>query len=167
MAMAMNNDSVRIQLEECKVELVGLESLVNGLGVTSTASPYLSKYALIKACGTIEQAFKSIIADKCSYRARVQVKTFLTQKVRNGSANPSFDNICKLLGAFDSAWRISFRDGVNRQANVSSLKTSLQSLVDARNEFAHGGNPKVAIRDVCKYFDDARLVIELLDGVVG
>jgi hypothetical protein len=165
--MAMNNNSVKALLDECRIELSGLETLVNGLGLTSTASPYLSKYGLIKACGTVEQAFKSIVADKCSYRARVQVKNFLTKHVRNGSANPSFENICKLLAVFDGDWKSAFKNNLNGTANAASLKTSLQSLVDARNEFAHGGNPRVAIRDVCKYFDDARKVIESLDAVVG
>jgi len=129
--------------------------------------PYLSKYGLIKACGTIEQAFKSLVADRCSYRARAQIKNYLTKMVRNSSSNPSFGNICKLLKSFDSSWNAAFKDAVNNHASSNSLKTSLQSLVDTRNEFAHGGNPRVSIGDVRRYFHDARAVIEELDWVVG
>ena len=167
MAMAMNNESVRNLLDECDAELANLETLVNGLGLGSTIVPYLSKYGLIKACGTIEQAFKSLVADRCSYRARLQIKNYLADKVRNSSSNPSFDNICRLLKSFDDNWKTMFKDAVNNHGRATSLKTSLQSLVDARNEFAHGGNPRVSIGDVRQYYIDAREVIEQLDAVVG
>ena len=163
----MNNDSVRQLLDACGAEIAALQTLVNGLGVGSNIVPYLSKYGLIKACGTIEQAFKSIVADKCSYRARQQIKNYLTEKVRNGSSNPSYSNICSLLKAFDTTWRDNFKNLVDGHAHAASLKTSLQSLVDARNEFAHGGNPRISIGDVALYYADARKVIECLDRVVG
>jgi len=165
--MAMNNDSVKSLLDDCENELAALEALAIGLGMGSNIVPYLSKYGLIKACGTIEQAFKSIVADKCSYRAKLQLKNYLTEKVRNSSSNPSFSNMCDLLKAFDNGWKASFKDALKNHTNAGALKTSLQSLVDARNEFAHGGNPQVSIGNVRKYFDDARMVIEELDRVVG
>lgn len=163
----MNNDTVRVLLDDCSTELAAIEVLINGLGLGSTIVPYLSKYGLIKACGTIEQAFKSVVADRCAYRARAQIKNYLTDKVRNSSSNPSFDNICKLLKSFDAGWKTAFKDAVNNHGRASSLKTSLQSLVDARNEFAHGGSPRVSIGDVRQYFQDAREVIVELDRVVG
>lgn len=167
MAMTMNNDSVEALLDECGSELTALEAFVTGLGMASNIVPYLSKYGLVKACGTIEQAFKAVVADKCSFRAKAQLKNYLTEKVRNSSSNPSFDNICKLLKSFDPAWKTSFKSAINAHASAASLRTSLQSLVDARNEFTHGGNPRVSIGDVRRYFDDARIVIEELDQIVG
>lgn len=163
----MNNDSVRQLLDSCETEIAALETLVHGLGIGSSIVPYLSKYGLIKACGTIEQAFKSIVADKCSYRAKQQIKNYLAQKVRNSSSNPSYGNICNLLKGFDGVWKDDFKAAVDAHPQASSLKTSLQSLVDARNEFAHGGNPRISIRDVSQYYSDARKVIECLDQVVG
>lgn len=163
----MNNESVKQLLDDCESEIASLDTLVGGLGMTSNIVPYLSKYGLIKACGTIEQAFKSIVADKCSYRARQQIKNYLGEKVRNSSSNPSFSNICQLLKGFDLAWKVGFKDAVNAHPQADALKTSLQSLVDARNEFAHGGNPRIAIGDVVQYYADARQVIECLDQVIG
>ncbi|MBB6086992.1 HEPN domain-containing protein [Wenzhouxiangella marina] len=162
----MKNDAVRALLDDCETELAAIETLINSLGLGSTIVPYLSKYGLIKACGTIEQAFKSVVADRCSYRARSQIKNYLEDNVRNSSSNPSFSNICKLLKSFDESWKTGFKGGVNMHARASSLKTSLQSLVDARNEFAHGGNPRVSIGDVRQYYQDAREVIVELDRVV-
>ena len=44
--------------------------------------------------------------------------------------------------------------------------TSLQSLVDARNDFAHGGHPSTSISDLITYFTDSKEVIEVLDQIV-
>ena len=94
------------------------------------------------------------------------MKNYLTKLVRNSSSNPSFDNMCSLLKSFDSQWHQNFKYEVNSDPASASLKTSLQSLVDARNEFAHGGSPRISISDVIAYFRAARQVIEKLDMVV-
>lgn len=46
------------------------------------------------------------------------------------------------------------------------LKGALTLLVDARNEFAHGGNPDMAINSTISHFKDGVRVIQILDLVV-
>jgi len=163
----MNNASVNSLLLGCANELAAIETLVDGLGIGSSIVPYLSRYGVIKACGTIEQAFKSIVADKCSFRGKPQVKRFLRRKIRESSTNPSYSAICSVLHDFDENWKNDFKKAIDSDSRGVALKTSLQSLVDARNEFAHGGSPHVSIADVIQYYSDARLVIEKLDAIVG
>jgi HEPN superfamily RiboL-PSP-like protein len=45
--------------------------------------------------------------------------------------------------------------------------SSIQSLVDARNDFAHGGNPTITFSDIKHYFGESKLLIETLDNVIG
>lgn len=98
----MNNPEVQRLLDDCSTELSQVKTLIDNLGVASNnIAPYLTKYSLIRACGTIEQAFKSIVCDFCSRRSKKQVKRFLEQHVRDSSMNPSYSNICKLLKQFD------------------------------------------------------------------
>jgi len=163
----MNNSQVQQQLDDCAVDLAQVATIVTGLGIGSNIVPYLTKYAIIRACGVIEQSFKSVIADHCSHRSKKQVKQFLTRRIRDGSANPSFDNMCRFLGDFDDDWKSEFKAKLAHESNKSQLLTSLQSLVDARNDFAHGGNPSASLGDVTRYFTDARRVIELMDQVVS
>jgi hypothetical protein len=163
----MNNASVEDELANCKSELDHIAALINGLGLTSTISPYLSKYAVIRSCGSVETAFKSLIADFVSRRGKKQVKRFLHRKIRSGSANPSFANMCKFLLDFDEQWKKDFKEQLDLDPNKTSLLTSLQSLVDARNDFAHGGSPSVTITDVLRYFEDARRILEKLDNIIG
>jgi len=81
--------------------------------------------------------------------------------------NPSYSNICQLLQDFDEDWKIAFKSVVDACGDKIILINSLQSLVDARNDFAHGGNPNVSIGDVRQYFIHARQLAEMLDNVVN
>lgn len=162
----MNNAEVQQQMTVCSAELAQVKTLIDNLGFTSTIVPYLTKYAVVRACGSVELAFKAVIADYCSRRGKKQVKRFLTRKVRDGSANPSYDKICQFLHDFDEEWKRDFKGLIEQEANKANLLTSLQSLVDARNDFAHGGNPSASIGDVLVYYGHARRIIEIMDGVV-
>ena len=162
----MNNVEVQKLLDDCASELSHVKIIIDGLGVASNIAPYLTKYSLIRACGTIEQAFKSIICDFCSRRSKKQIKRFLEQHVRDSSLNPSYSNICKLLKEFDEDWWKQFKTSINNSPDKTAWTTSLQSLVDARNNFAHGGNPSASIGDVIIYYQHSRSVIEELDSNV-
>jgi hypothetical protein len=159
----MNNPEVQRLLDDCSTELSQVKTLIDNLGVASNIAPYLTKYSLIRACGTIEQAFKSIICDFCSRRSKKQVKRFLEQHVRDSSMNPSYSNICKLLKQFDEDWHTQFKTSIDNVPDKTTWMTALQSLVDARNDFAHGGNPSASIGDVIIYYQHSRAVIEKLD----
>lgn len=162
----MNNTDVEQQLNSCQLELTNIQGIITGLGVTSNIVPYLTKYSVIRACGSIESAFKTVIADYCEYRSKRQVKRFISKRIREGSANPSFDMICKFLGEFDEDWKTNFKNQLNLEPNKQNMKDSLQSLVDARNDFAHGGNPSASINDVISYYGNSRKIIEIMDQVI-
>lgn len=167
MVLLMNNNEVLLLLDECQDDLDKVGTIIDSLGQTSSVVPYLSKYAIIKACGTIEVAYKTIIADNCSKRTKKQVKTFIDNKVRDSSHNPSYTNICNLLDEFDSDWKDNFKQQVQIHTDRDEILTSLSSLVAARNEFAHGGNPTITISDVIRYYRFCRIVIEIIDNVVA
>ncbi|HCN71370.1 MAG TPA: hypothetical protein DIS96_06530 [Pusillimonas sp.] len=162
----MNNIDVDKLLNECRQELDHVQSCIATLGIMSPVSPYLTKYAVIKACGTIEVSFKSLIADFCNKRSKKQVQQFINWRIVKGSANPSHDNIRRLLGQFDENWKKAFQNNINTDPDKTHMIASLESLVAARNEFSHGGNPTISITDVSNHFDYARRVVQYIDGVV-
>lgn len=162
----MNNPEVAQVLSACDGELLHVQTIIASLGITSAVVPYLTKYAVVRACGSIETSFKAVIADYCSHRSKKQVKRFIDRRIRDGSANPTIDNMNRFLRDFDEDWLATFKTQLNAEPNKPALITSLQSLVDARNEFAHGGNPTTSLTDVVQYFDHAKRIIEIMDGVV-
>jgi hypothetical protein len=162
----MNNADVDLHLAQCRAELDHVQATIGTVGVMSPVTPYLTRYAVIRACGAIEVSFKSLIADFCTKRSKKQIKRFIHLKIRKGSANPSQENIMNILNQFDEDWKRSFKSNLKADPNKQKLLDSLQSLVDARNDFAHGGSPTLTISDVIQHFDHARRVVEYVDAVV-
>lgn len=162
----MNNSDVDLLLTQCRSELVHVESSIATLGVVSSVAPYLTKYAVIRACGAVEVSFKALIADFCNKGSKKQVKRYIALKITRSSANPSHSKIIEMLDHFDEDWKNTFKANIGADPDKTHLLDSLQSLVDARNEFAHGGNPTLSISDVIRHFDNARRVLEYVDHVV-
>jgi hypothetical protein len=163
----MNNQDVLLLLNETQIDIDNAHSICLSLGMTSNVVQYLNKYSIIKACGTIEVAYKSIISDYCIRRAKKQVKEFINQTIRESSSNPSYSNICSTLKKFDAAWHSKFKSKLDTHPEKSKIMSSLESLVEARNDFAHGGNPTLTITDINAYYKNSLKLIEILDEIIG
>lgn len=161
----MYNKDVEERLAACRDELAGICSLLDGIGESARPTPYVKKYAVIRATGAIEAGFKQIIADKVDEGSRSQVKNFVKKKVRDSSSNPSLGMIEDFLNQFDERWREKFAELLGLE-DKPKLKGSLTKLVNARNEFAHGGSPDIEIADTCECFEDGVRVLRLVETVV-
>jgi hypothetical protein len=161
----MDNISAQERIEDCVRELDKIEHMIEGMGKMSNPVPFLTKYAIIKACGTIEFCFKTIIADFHDNQTS-QVKNYINSTFRTSSINPSKSNICKSLNSFDSSWNENFKKGLEALVNKAKVEQSLESLNNARNTFAHGGHPSASFDNVKDYFFDAVKMIEILDKIV-
>lgn len=161
----MNNTTIKNLLLDVQQEITDLKALIHRQGPFHTTTPYLTRYSLIKASGTLEIAFKTIIADFC-VTTHSQVDYFIENKVRRNSMNPSYENICRLLGDFDDTWVNSFKALVSRDSSKARMMSSLKSLSVARNQFAHGGNPNTSIDAIELYYLDGMRIMSILDAVV-
>lgn len=161
----MNNGDVKKILDDCRAELDGISALLTGLGDGANPTPYIKRYAVIRATGSIETAFKQAIADKIDKDSHVQVRNFIRRKVRDSSCNPKLGMIENMLSEFDDRWRARF-DELMALDDKPRLKGALTALVEARNDFAHGGSPNLPITLTLQHFNDGVRVIEILDAVV-
>lgn len=162
----MNNSSATEVIAGCNLELEKIHNIIQGLGSTSHPVPYLTKYAIIKACGTIEYCFKTILADTYADGQSQQIKNYIDNTFRNSSMNPSMDKINRVLKQFDEEWNIKFKTELNLLEHKERIIDSLKSLNQARNTFAHGGNPTASFENIRSYFTDSIKVIEILDRIV-
>lgn len=162
----MRNRVAKKILDDCLVELKNISQLLSGLGESANPTPYLKKYAVIRATGSIETAFKQTIADRVDHGSHDQVKNFIRIKVRDSSSNPKFTVIENLLMEFDPRWKARFSEQIALD-DPFKLKSALTSLVHARNEFAHGGNPNLAIDETLSFFESGVRVIQILDSVIN
>lgn len=159
----MNNQDVQTLIEECESDFERIEKIIDVLLSTNPAVPYLTKYGIIKACGTLEQAFKVMISDFSCIGQSSQVKKFIDISFRESSINPNLDNIHKSLKKFDEQWNDNFKSLLNTDVEITKIRSSIASLNNARNLFAHGGNPTVTFNDVVDYFGDAKKILNYLD----
>lgn len=163
----MNNPEAQNSINLCREELQRIKTLIEDLlGHTSPIVPYLTKYAIVRACGTIEYSFKTIIADLHTGNTP-QVANYIDNTIRNSSMNPSISNICSTLKKFDEEWNTTFKQKINNHVHGQRLKDSIDSLNNARNSFAHGGTPTSSFENVSEYFEDTVLIINMLDEVVS
>ncbi|WP_421260789.1 HEPN domain-containing protein [Aeromonas jandaei] len=165
MSSIMTNNEVQVILSDCHQELESIKALLTGLGAAANPTPYIKKYAVIRASGSIETAFKKIIADRIDSESNIQVKNFIKRKIRDSSCNPKLSQIENMLTEFDSRWRNRFDEQISLD-DKPRLKGSLTVLVDARNDFAHGGNPDLDIDNTIQHFLDGVRVITILDAVL-
>lgn len=161
----MNNQTALTSLNDCSAELEKLQQIIDVFGQSHSIVPFLTNYAVIKCCGTIEYCFKIIISDFHN-SLPPQAKNYIENTFLYGSLNPSKHNICKSLIKFDEQWNYNFKSKLSIELNKSRIESSLSSLNEARNAFAHGSNPGVSFSSVVAYFTDAKRVIEILDEVV-
>lgn len=161
----MNNQTVLNNLNDCSNELQKIQESISFVGQSHSIVPFLTNYAIIKCCGTIENAFKTIITDFHNSLPQ-QAKNYIEETFYKSSMNPNKENIHKSLEKFDPSWNNSFKDKLNQDPNKSRIESSLKSLNEARNEFAHGGRPSVSFQSVLLYFNDSKKIIEILDEVV-
>ena len=161
----MNNQNAQNYIDNCLNELQGIEDLINGLGHLSKPVPYLTKYAVIKSCGTIESCFKTIISD-VHLNQSIQIQNYIDKTIRGSSMNPSQKNICTTLNRFDSNWNTNYKQQLNSHAKSQQLIDSLKSLNEARNTFAHGGSINQTFQSIKGYFIDSVEVIKIIDNVV-
>lgn len=167
MAFNINNESVLESINNCLRELIQIEHLIEGIGGTSPVVQYLTRYAIIKSCGTIEYSFKTIICDYNYSSHNNQVRKFIDGRFRNTPTNPNLDNIIKGLKQFDDNWSANFNRKVKELPNKEKLCSSLSSLNTARNTFAHGGTPNTTFSNVKDYFTDSVKFIELIDSTIN
>jgi len=162
----MNNQEAQNSIDICIEELERIYHLIQGHGHMSPIVPFLTKYSIVRACGTIEFCFKTIISDSHSGHS-TQITNFIDNTIRNSSMNPSRHNITTTLKKFDADWKNNFNQKLNETANNERLKNSIDSLNSARNSFAHGDTPSASFENIKNYFDDSIEIMKILDEVVS
>ena len=124
---------------------------------------YLISYAVVKASGTIETVFKQIIFDFLVFNARQETSKYLEKMILDSSSNPKTGNMSNILQNISSEKRNIF----DQKVKESDKKDKLNSLVQLRNDFAHGGNINISIDTITTYYDAGRSILDILDDTIN
>ena len=121
---------------------------------------YLVAYTVVKASGTIEIVFKSILHVFLAEGSKAETQLFLEKNIVDLSCNPSTGNIERLLEQIDNERKQSFS---SRTKGIQE-KTDLNSLVSLRNDLAHGRSINVSINVVQRYFESGVKILSMLEA---
>lgn len=166
MEYEINNLAAKDRIASCLSEFEKIRYMIEGMGAASNPVPFLTRYAIIRAAGTIEFSFKTIISDAHGETQTKQIKQFIDNKFRNSSINPSYSNICASLCSFDEEWNKKFKNIVSGIQQKNKVLDSLKSLNEARNSFAHGGAPSTSFNSIFEYFQDSLKIIIALESAL-
>lgn len=153
-------------LDDCSSELADIESRIQNLPSLDKGVRYLTNYAIIKAAGTAELVYRSIVADHFSQLSNNRIDKYLDSTVRYGQMSAKYEQMCNLLKRFDVTWCSSFKSAVANNTNGQRMISASNSLVTNRHSFAHGNNPTATFNDIKQYFQDVIDLIKIFDSIV-
>lgn len=157
----MNGDNTQL-LRDCDLELNKISTWIDTHKLDSNIK-YLVSYAVIKSCGTIEHILKSTLFDYLAQGAHLETQNYLQKQVLEASFNPSPEKINQLLKSMNPDWNIQFKN----QTKSTDDKEKLQSLINLRNDFAHGSSIAATISNVIEYYESAKVIITCIDGIIN
>lgn len=161
----IGNASAQAIIDDCKDELTKIEKLITSLGTTNSASGFLTRYALMKSSSTLENCYKTIIADYYEALAP-SMSCYIANMVRNASRNANIDNIHKFLKEFDSAKHSIFKNNVSAITDKDATLREFKELANARNEIAHGSSTTLSFNDIKSKFLSSIKIMEALDATM-
>lgn len=157
-------DEYRQKLDDAMQELKCIREWINkDKNKFDIKTKYLVSYAVIKASGSIEVVFKKMVFDFLALNARSETSQYLEKMILDSSCNPNTGNMSNMLQNISAEKRNIF----DQRVKVSEKKDKLNSLVQLRNDFAHGDNINISIDTVITYFNAGNSILNILDEVIS
>lgn len=161
----MYNNTAEDLFNTCTADLARIDSYIASIGSTNPASNFLTKYALMHICGTLERVYKIIITDYYK-RFSHELERFIDKNVSDASLNATYDNICKVLKLFSESKSIEFKSRVHALPNHDRILSSFTSLNNLRNDLVHGRSMNASFSEIRTLFQEVSVIIVELDNVL-
>lgn len=156
----MNGQYLQI-LNDCTIEIQSIEGWISDHPFDSNVR-FLTAYAVIRTCGTIEFVLKQMLFDHLTNGANEEANSYLSKSIIDSSFNPSPGQIYRILENIKSDWKIELENAIKG----SNEKGQLTSLVDLRNSFSHGATITVSINDVKNYYNSGIWILQKLHEII-
>lgn len=157
----MTEDCQR-NINDCRDELTNIKTWINKNQLDSNVK-YLVAYSVVRSSGAIELVFKQMVYDFLSDQAKKETQYYLEKQIIDSSCNPSVNNMLRILEQVDTQRRTRF-DTATRDTQE---KQDLGSLVNLRNDIAHGRTNNPTINNIERYFESGVKVLNKLELVLA
>lgn len=149
-------------LRDCSIELRKIKTWIKA-NIFDSNVRFLTSYAVIRASGTIERVLKQMLFDCVSQGVNNEALYYFNKHIMDASFNPSTKAINRKLSELNPAWQNSFENVIKG----SSQKGDLNSLINLRNDFAHGTPITSSIDDVIKYYISSVWILNELHKIIS
>ncbi|MBI4319344.1 MAG: hypothetical protein HY675_12710 [Chloroflexi bacterium] len=151
-----------------QVEIVRLEQRLNSLfkrvgelDADPELQAHWARYLCILVSGYLETAVREVYGGYAERTSSLRVARFVLQRL-DGVQNANMERILQTAGAFDEQWRDQLKD-----ITEGDLKDAVDSIVNNRNQIAHGRDTGISYSVVHDYYQRVTKVVRLLQEQCG
>lgn len=120
-----------------------------------------ARYLCIRISGFLEVAVYKLLTVYVSQRSSSSVARFVASQLE-GFQNPKTNKILDVLEAFNPAWHKQ----IESQDDFDKMKNAIVSIVNNRNQIAHGEDVGVTIHRIRDYYEQIRQFIDILEKTI-
>lgn len=122
---------------------------------------HVAKYLTVLISGIYEDTIKNLLKESIQRESLTkETRNFIFKQIDIIFRNPSHNNINKLLSKFNKEWLIKLREKI-KEENWEALN----SIVNNKNNIAHGDRCDITFNDIKNYYDTSKIIIIELDNL--
>jgi hypothetical protein len=121
----------------------------------------LARYLCVLVSGYLETAMRDIYGQYAATRCSPQVLRYVNHHLGRFS-NPKMGKIRALAGLFDPEWQESLGGTVDEE-----IEAAIDSVVNLRNQIAHGQDTGVSYAVVADYYKKAQRLVQAIESQCG
>lgn len=153
--MALSNELVSF---EARIDNVLKRAYEAGLDQEMRSS--LARYACVLTSGYLEESIRSVIGAWCRDKSHPNIHTYVGRQL-DWFLNPRCGKILDLLSHFSKVWHDDFLALLSDEE-----KAAIDSVVNNRNQIAHGRNVGLSPEPMTRYFKYCRSAVRKLDFII-
>lgn len=155
-----------MQSEKCKQLIIKIDSALECIKRHTDSGDeiksYLAKFLTVFICGIYEELIETIINEWVSKLNCLEVGSFMSKKIKFSFQNPKYKKIKELLDDLSEKWGNYFKENIN-QKSIDAL----ESIVNQKNNIAHGVDSTITITDIEKYYKDSLIIIKITEKIIN
>ena len=118
------------------------------------------QYLCVRAAGFVESGLQAIYSDYAWSSSSVQVARYVNSRLE-AIYNPNAQRFMDVAGSFSPTWREELQEYLQRDDGLR--KEALDSIMNNRNQIAHGKNVGITVHRVRDYMERCVEVLEFIE----
>jgi hypothetical protein len=117
---------------------------------------HFARYLCVLVSGFLENAIVAIYTTYARNKAAPFIANYVETQLERFQ-NPSMEKILQVSESFNPKWRSEIENNL-----PAEVKDSINSIVNIRNQIAHGGSTGITYITIKNYYDNVLKLIEFL-----